>query len=201
MGNLRKLVVSFAVVGTAASISSLGTFASFTSTTSATGQSNSTGTVIVALGTAGTSANRLSVGATNIVPGDTIQRAFNVTNTGTVDFSSITLTTTAPTSSLLNTDVTNGLQYSLDRCTVPWTELAVGSGFTYTCLGTTTSVLTNQPVISSDVSIGSSALTVAGVDRYRVTLTLPAAAGNTFQGLTSVIDYTFTATQRNATDK
>ena len=38
----------------------------------------------------------------------------------------------------------------------------------------------------------------AAANNLRVTLTLPSAAGNTLQGKTSVIDYAFTGTQRDA---
>lgn len=40
------------------------------------------------------------------------------TGTVTTDLASVTLTTTASPSSLLDTDVTNGLQIPIDRCSV-----------------------------------------------------------------------------------
>jgi hypothetical protein len=43
---------------------------------------------------------------------------------------------------------------------------------------------------------GLSALTAAGSDHLRVTLTFPSTAGATFQGLTSTLTYSFTGTQR-----
>jgi len=94
----RKLLVSLAVISAAASIAGLGTFATFTSSTSAS-QSVSSGTVTIALGATGASTNRLTVGASNIAPGDTIQRSVDLIDSGSIDLASITLTTNAtPTS-------------------------------------------------------------------------------------------------------
>jgi hypothetical protein len=42
-------------------------------------------------------------------------------------------------------------------------------------------------------------LTAGGVDRLLVTLSLPAAAGNEFQGLTNSVAITFGGTQANGT--
>lgn len=104
-----KLVVSAALVMVAASVVGIGAFAVFTDTASVS-QATSSGTVTLAgISTNGTN-NRLSIGATNIAAGDTIQRSVNVKNAGTIALAGVSLTTTATTSSLLNTDTTNGLQ-------------------------------------------------------------------------------------------
>jgi predicted ribosomally synthesized peptide with SipW-like signal peptide len=196
-----KLLASFAVLGAAASIAGLGTFATFTSSTSAS-HTISTGSVTIALGAVGP-ANRLTVNATGVAPGDTMQRAFDLSNSGSIDLaSSPTLTTTASPSSLLDTDTTNGLQMVIDKCSVAWTES--GPPYTYTCSGTTSSVLASRAVIGSSIALSNiSDLVTAGggPDHLRLTLTLPSAAGNTFQNLTSTLTYTFNATQRTATNK
>jgi len=135
---LVKIVGSFAVIGAAASIAGLGTFATFTSSTSAS-QAIASGTVSITLGASGP-ANRLSVGASNLVAGDTIQRAVDLVNNGTISadtLSSIQLTTTASPTSALDTDATNGLQMVIDKCSVAWTE--AGPPYTYTCSGSTSS--------------------------------------------------------------
>src|SRR5437660_8481210 len=130
----RKLLLTVAVLGATASIAGLGTFATFTSSTSAS-HTVASGTVVIALGASG-SANRLSVGATGLAPGDTLERAVDVINNGTIDMASVTLATTATASSLLDTDATNGLQMVIDKCSVAWTE--AGPPYTYTCSGTLT---------------------------------------------------------------
>lgn len=196
----QKFLLSLAVLGCAASIAGLGTFAAFTSTTSAS-QSVSSGTVVIALGATGAATNRLTVNATGIVPGDTMQRSFNLANTGSQNLASVSLTTTATTSSLLDTDATDGLQMLIERCSVAWTESGSSPAFTYTCSGTQSTVLATRAVVGSSLSLSNLSVTTAGnTDYLRLTLSLPGTAGNTFQGLSSTIQYSFTGTQRAGTN-
>jgi hypothetical protein len=193
----KALVTGGLVALTAAGVGGAA-FAAFTGTTNAA-QSVASGTVSLAgIGT-NAAGNRLTVGASNIAAGDTIQRAVTVTNTGTIDLANITLTTNATTSSLLNTDTATGLQMTIDRCSVAWTESAVP--YTYTCSGTTSSVLASTPVIGSNLALSNLTLTASAANNLRVTLTLPSAAGNTLQAQSSVINYTFTGTQRAGTNQ
>jgi spore coat-associated protein N len=198
---LKRLVASFAVVGVAAAMAGLGTFATFTSSTSAS-HTISSGTVSIALGATGASTNRLTVGASNVVPGDTIQRAVDLINNGGAsadNLSSILLTTTASPSSLLDTEATNGLQMVIEKCSVPWTEAGTAPAYTYTCSGTTSTVLASRAVIGASMPLsGLASLTTGSTDHLRVMLTLPTAAPNTMQGLTSTITYNFVGTQRVA---
>jgi len=191
-----KLLLSISLVTVAAALVGMGAFAVFTNSATVS-QTNTTGTVTLSpISTNGTN-NRLSVGASGLAAGDTVQRSVDVKNTGSLTLASVTLTTTATTSSLLDTDTTNGLQMVIDKCSVAWTETG-GPPYTYTCGGTTSSVLASAPVIGANLTLSNITLT-AGTDNFvRVTLTLPSAAPNTLQGLTSVIQYAFTATQRAA---
>jgi spore coat-associated protein N len=192
-------LLSLAALGVAGAIAGLGTFASFTSSTSAS-HSVASGTVTLNLGATGASTNRLTVGAAGIAPGDTIQRSFDLTNAGTLDMAAISLTSAATASSLLDTDATNGLQMVIDRCSNPWTE--AGPPYTYACSGTASTTIASRAVIGSNLSMsGLSTLTAGGTDHLRLTLTFPAAAGNTFQNQSSTLQYTFTGTQRAATGK
>ncbi|MHB8465503.1 MAG: TasA family protein [Acidimicrobiales bacterium] len=196
-----KLAVTAGVLGVGGAMAGLGTFATFTSTTSAS-QSVTSGTVVIGLGATGAATNRLTVNATGVVPGDTIQRSFDLTNSGNQSLASVVATTTASPSSLLDTDAVNGLQMVIDKCSTTWTEAGVSPAFTYTCGGTTSSIVASRAVIGSAVNMaGLAALTNGGTDHLRVTLTLPATAGNTFQGLTSTVSYSFLGTQRNATNQ
>ena len=196
-----KILASLAALSAAASVAGLGTFASFTSSTSAS-QTVASGTMTVALGATGASTNRLTVNATGIAPGDTIQRSVDLLNSGSMDFGSITLTTAASPSSLLDTDATNGLQMIIERCSTAWTEAGTAPAYTYTCGGTTQTVLATRAVIGTSLTLNNlGALTAGATDKLRVTLSLPSAAGNTFQGLSSTVTYTFTATQRAGTNK
>ncbi len=201
---LRKIIASVAVLGAAVSIAGLGTFATFTSSTSADQGSLATGSVSIALGAPGP-ANRLTLGASGLLPGDTMQRAVDLVNTGVAgsdDLGSATLTTSAPTSSLLDTDATDGLRLTVDRCSQAWTESGSSPAFTYTCGGTPSTVLAERAVIGSGLALSNLASLAAGeTDYLRVTLALPATAPNTMQGLSSQLTYTFTGTQRTGTSK
>lgn len=193
----RKILASLGLLGAAASVAGLTTYATFTSSDSAS-QSISSGTVQIALGTAGSTDNRLTIATTGIHPGDTMQRAVKLSNTSSATMGSITLTTAATTSSLLDTDGTNGLQMLIEKCTNAWTESGTSPAFTYTCSGTTSTVVASRAIIGSNLTLTGVGLTPGSADYLRVTVTLPSSAGNTFQGLTSVVQYSFTGTQRAA---
>lgn len=208
----KKLLLSLAAVGVAAGIAGLGTFATFTSSTNAS-EAISSGTVSINLGTAGGSANRLTIGASGLVPGDTIQRRVQLTNpSGNQALASITLTTTATPSNVLTTDATNGLQMKIEKCagTLGWHETVNGSVYTYTCdqsspgdnAGARTTVLAQRAIIGSTLSLSNmSALAANSSDDMVVTVSLPSTADNTFQTLSSTVTYTFNATQRNGTSQ
>jgi spore coat-associated protein N len=148
--NRGKILATALAVGGAATVAGLGTFGSFTSTTSASA-SVASGTVQIGLGSAGTAANRLTVAASGLVPGDTVQRAVDLAVNGNQDLSGITLTTTASPSSLLDTDATNGLQMTIDSCAAGWTESGTAPAYTYSC-ARPVSVLASRPVIGSNLS-------------------------------------------------
>ncbi len=208
----KKLLLSLAAVGVAAGIAGLGTFATFTSSTNAS-EAISSGTVSINLGTAGGSANRLTIGASGLVPGDTIQRRVQLTNpSGNQALASITLTTTATPSNVLTTDATNGLQMKIEKCagTLGWHETVNGSVYAYTCdqsspgdnAGARTTVLAQRAIIGSTLSLSNmSALAANSSDDMVVTVSLPSTADNTFQTLSSTVTYTFNATQRNGTSQ
>ena len=208
LSKTQKMLFSVAAVGGAAGLAGLGTFAAFTDTDSGT-QQISSGTIDVNLGT--DADNRLAVVANGLVPGDTVQRRVKLTNAGSEDLASLTLTTTATTSSLLNTDTTQGLQTKIEKCAgnLGWREQGSGPYF-YTCdqaaagdnLGTRTTVLARRPIVGSALALSNiSVLTHGQTDDMVVTADLPATAPNTMQGLSSVIQYSFDATQRSGTNR
>jgi predicted ribosomally synthesized peptide with SipW-like signal peptide len=189
----RKLLLSIAALGAAASIAGFGTFATFTSSTSASHT--------IASGTLSLTApfSRLGTGASPIAAGDTMQRAIDLSYSGSINFGSATLTTNATSSSGLDTDATNGLQISIDKCSQAWTES--GPPYTYTCGGSTSTVLASRALIGSGIALSNLTLTSGATDHLRVTISLPSAAGNTLQNQSSTISYTFTGVQRAATDQ
>jgi spore coat-associated protein N len=189
----RKFLLSLAALGAAASIAGLGTFATFTSSTST---SNT-----IASGTLSLTApfSRLGTGASPIAPGDTMQRAIDLSYSGTISFGSATLTTSASPSSLLDTDASNGLQIAIDKCSQAWTES--GPPYTYTCGGSTSTVLASRALMGSNIALTNLTLTAGSTDHLRVTLTFPSGADNSFQNKSSTLSYTFTGSQRAGTDQ
>ena len=198
---IAKVALSLGAVGGAASIAGLGTFATFTASATGGPQQINSGSVSLTLGATGASTNRLNINASGVAAGDTIQRSVELINNGG-NLSAITLTTSASPSSVLDTDATNGLQMVIDKCSVAWTEAGTSPAYTYTCSGTTTTVLASRAVIGANLSLSNISATTGGVtDHLRVTLTLPSSADNTFQNKTSTISYVFTGTQLAATNR
>lgn len=196
-----KLLASAAILAAAAGVAGMGTYGAFTASTSASAPVSA---ATVNLASGGNS--RLSVAASGAIPGDTVQRAFTLINGGDTDLTGITLTTVASPSSVLDTDSTNGLQLKIESCPVAWTESGTAPAYTYTCAGPTnpqiTSVLASRPVIGGNIALSNlTAVTAARTDYLRVTLTVPASAGNDFQGKNSTIGFTFNAGIRGATSK
>lgn len=199
-----RLLWTLGLLVATASIGALGTWATFT-TSASQSDTVASGTMTIALGATGASTNRLNIAASDIAPGDTIQRSVDLSNSGsTVGLAAITLTTSATTSSLLDTDTTNGLQVKIDKCSAAWTEAGVAPAYTYTCTApaTTSVVLAQRAVIGSNLALSNlSSLTAGSSDHLLVTLSLPSAADNTFQTKSSTISFQFTGTQRAGTDK
>ncbi len=190
-----KVLASAALVAAAAGVAGLGTYGGFSTSTSASSAVTS-GTVNLAVGSGAN--NRLTVAASGAVPGDTIQRAVTLTNGGDQALASVSLTTTASPSSVLDTDATNGLQMKVDGCSVPWTEAGTSPSYTYTCSATTTTVLSTRPVIGVSTLSNANSVVAAKVDYLRVTLSVPTSADNNFQGKNSTIAFNFSAIQRAA---
>ena len=201
----QKVALSAAMFVLAASLIGLGAYASFTATTSGT-QDVTAGTMTVELGGFG-GTNRLSVAATNVAPGDTMQRSVDVKNTGSIGFSAVSLTSTAAPANVLTSNATNGLQLRVDKCSVPWTESGSSPAFTYACSGTTSTVLeggtpgSSVPVLGASRALSNLALAATDVNHLRVTMTFPATADDTYQGLSTTVTYRFDAAQRAATNR
>ncbi|WP_166390510.1 TasA family protein [Nocardioides ochotonae] len=192
--NATKVIASVALLAGAASVAGLGTFGAFTDTTAAD-QKVSTGTVeFDGLKTG------LGVDVAGMVPGDWIERPLTLTRAAnSVDFGTVTLTTTATGDALLTSDVTNGLQLAIDACDVEW---KVNADKSMTCSGTAASPapLVEGAVLGADRTLTgvAAALNKAGKESHlRVTLTLPKAAGNDFRNLSTTVKFDLTATQRD----
>jgi hypothetical protein len=101
--------------------------------------------------------------------------------------------TSAP--NVLTSDAVNGLQLGIKSCSVAWTQGGTAQAPTYTCSGTTTTILSG-PAINNAALSGPAALTAGGTDYLTFTVSLPSTADNTFQGKSAALSLVFTGTQR-----
>ena len=146
-----------------------GTSASFTATT--VNPNNLFGTALLSISNDKPNDGDL-VNIANLVPGDTATRTVTISNSGTSGFTysgSITNLTTT----VLWTDVVKGLQVEVKR---GLTSLYTGA-------------LKNLAIPAS------STIAPAATDTLTFVFSLPAAADNSFQGLTQTFTITYTATQ------
>ncbi len=189
-----KVLASAALVGTAAAVAGMGTYGGWTTTTTPANQAVSVGTVSIALGAAG-APNNLSLPISAILPGDRIERLVTMSNDGTAALNVVTMNITAGSPSALTTDAVNGLQLTVESCSVPWS----GTSAPYTCSGIPTTVQASTPILATDrVLPGLVSITPGKSDNLKFSAVLPASAPGTFQGAASALTFTFTATQRNA---
>jgi hypothetical protein len=187
----KKVLGSLGIVGAAAAVAGMGTFGSFTASTTPTSTTVNSGTLSINLTQQGYA---IPATTNNFLPGDSMTRAVNLVNNGGSPFGSVTLGVTTSAPSLLTTDATNGLQLTVKSCSVPWTQGGTSSAPTYSCSGATGTV-GNGPVIGNTTLAGMNSLNGGGTDYLTFSISLPAAAGNTFQGLSAPLTLTFTGVQ------
>lgn len=192
-----KILASVALVGTAAAVAGMGTYGAFSSSTAANAAVTA-GTVQIAVGAPGAN-NTLSVPVAGVLPGDTVEKLVTLANTGDSDLNTVTLTTDAgATASALTTETVDGLQLTIENCSVAWT----GTAAPYSCTGTKSTVLASSPIIGANRALANlTALTAAKTDHLKVSTTLAKSASNTAQGASSTIGFDFTGTQRTETVK
>ena len=118
------------------------------------------------------------VNIANLVPGDTAQRVVQLTNGGNTGFT-YAGAISATASTLLWTDLTNGLQasvYRCNNCTTPANNVYSGA-------------------LKNMVIPASGTVAAAASDYLTFVFSLPTTAGNTFQTLSQDFTVTYTATQ------
>jgi hypothetical protein len=107
------------------------------------------------------------------------------------------LITHATVSSDLDTNTDDGLQMSIEGCDQAWDEtLTSGVPTGYSCAGSSFSVLLERPVIFAH-DLSSFDLTPGATNYLVVHLRLPETAPDELAGLSSTIELTFRAHQRD----
>jgi spore coat-associated protein N len=194
----KQVLVALLLLAVGSATAVVGTSSTFTDTDTRT-QNSASGTFNIDLSDP-LATSQFSAAVSGMAPGDFADRLVDLTNTGSINLASVAVAVTTPTSSLLDTDATNGLQLEIDKCSVAWTQAS--SGVVAACGGVGgATTLTAMAAISSLKATGPSytasltSLTGGGaVDRLRFHYSLPTASTGT-AGLSSVIVYTVTATQ------
>ena len=183
----RRVAGSVAVLGVAAAVAGLGTYSTFTDSTSPVVTGVGTGVLSLSLQSGGTAATVPFAGGA-MMAGDSVDQALDLVNDGTTAFGSVTMKMTATTSSILDTDTSNGLQLKVQKCSVAWS----GS----TCSGTA-STLYSGPMVVTQALTGAASLNPGGVDHLLLTASMPASAnGSAYQGKQSTLSLVFDGVQR-----
>jgi hypothetical protein len=192
----RKVVGSLAIVGAAAAVAGLGTYGNFTDSTAPLNTTVNTGTLSINVAQPG-GAVAIPVSTSGFVPGDSLTRAVNLVNDGAADLGSVTLSSTlaSGTPNALTMDPANGLQVAVKACSVPWTQGGTAQAPTYTCSGTSRTIMSGPAVGNATLS-GPASLTAGGTDYLTFSVSLPTTADNSFQGLSASLSLVFTGTQR-----
>ena len=218
MTTRRRVLLSLGILAAMATVVSLGSYALFTASAPVPNELFSTGTLSI-----GTSPSSAIATLSNMLPGDTVTGLETLTNTGSEDLTSYQLVTSVtaatPTNpNVLTTDATNGLLMWVQRCSVAYT----GTGSSATCGGTPhdvvgtsaapVAILNTFSLSSNAFCTTNAAVTAAvrtargttcdgnitgGTDFLKVRVSLPSGAGtgNTFQGLSTTLSFTFDGSQ------
>ena len=141
-----------------------------------------------------------------MAPGDTINRFIDVTNGGTLAGASWTLGLADSAATKLTTDAVNGLQVVVKECTGLYVTVTGACSGTETTMATTTANALLSPIA---LTVAGADLLPAAVAHMKFIISLPASSevttngtlpGSTIQGLTSLLTWTITETQRAGTN-
>ncbi len=186
-----KVVASLGVVGATVAIAGLGTFGSFTDSTAPVESDVQTGTLSINLSPAATYAT-VPFSTGRFMPGDRTARAFDIVNDGDVAWDSLTFTSWATSSSLLDRDTVNGLQLTVESCSTAWGV----DGSTYVCGGTVREFYSG-PIVLDQPLAGAASVAPGEVDHLLATVDFPSTAGEELQNQVSQLAFRFTAVQRD----
>lgn len=146
------------------------------------------GTVV--LDWASTTAAPLSLEVGPLRPDQPTQHLVDLNNEGSVTVTQMQLAYTGATSPV--TDPSDGIQMTLEECTVPWSGPAEGS----TCSGTTTTLAGDRPVHGRTDLTGTAAAATGATSHLRFTFRLPDSSPTTAQNTTTTVDFTVLGNQR-----
>jgi hypothetical protein len=192
-----KIVGSIGAIGAAAAIAGLGTFGTFTDSTAPVNTNVDTGVLSIDISNVGAGASVPFDGGL-LVAGDSRTHLIDLVNDGTSPLSAVTLRSNVAQSSILDADPVNGLQLTVESCSVAWDE----SGVTPVCTGTKRSYYTT-PIVTIERPLNATpALAPGAVDHLMLTASLPTGAtGDAYEGATSKLNFVFTGYQRSGSPR
>lgn len=190
---------------------SMNAWATFTATSSVNQGAITAGHMQITIPGAGAT-NRLTLGASGIAPGDTMQRAVDVSisnsnTTGIMTGLKLAISATDGDGLHLGTDASDGLKVWVAACDQAWTEAGGSPAFTYTCGGSQSDVLgtsgspTAVSALSSATALSNVSVTPNATNYLMIKLTFPSTAGDAFQDATTSLTFDFSGTQRAGTDQ
>ena len=186
-----KIVGAISAVGAAVAVAGLGTFGQFTDSTSPVNTQVDSGVTSIDVSSPGGASVPFSGGM--MLAGDSRSALVDLVNDGTTPLSSVTLRSWASASSILDQDAVNGLQLSVESCSVAWTTGAAAP----TCSGTTRSYFTAPIVVTNAPLTATAALAAGATDHLKLTAALPSSAsGDAFEGASSTVNFVFTGAQK-----
>lgn len=195
---IEKVVLSGAALTVAAGIAGVGTYADWSQTRDQD-QVVESGDFQFDLGD---TTSTFSTDITNFVPGDSAQRVIDLVNDGDVDYDKITVASVGTTD--LSDSSVDALHVVIDECSVAWTAGTGTELGTYTCAGSSASLLSSKALDFTETDLGTALAQTSdsdGVTSYlRVTTSLPAGNDDyeTYGDLDETVSYTFKAYQRDA---
>jgi hypothetical protein len=176
----RKLLTSIGTIAAAGGLVSLGIFTEGVDAADVAHRIDSSQPKLLVAG-------KIVAKTVGIAPGDRVERLLELRYGGSTTFRVLTLTVRLKQTSLL-TDPTQGLRLRIDRCSRRWSK---SSGPTkYTCRGRRVVVLREVPVLGR-WKLKRLRLKPRHRGCLRLTLTLPAGAGNALQNQTANLRYRF----------
>ena len=124
-----------------------------------------------------------------LAPGDRAERTLELRYRGR--FAAVVLSLRTRGSSLLRSDPGGGLRLTIERCTKRWAKKPGTSA--YACHGKRWSVLKTVRISDNHkLRLMRLSRRAGRTDHLRLTVSLPASAGNTLQGQTARVVYRFT---------
>jgi hypothetical protein len=185
-------------------------WAAFAGTATVSQSASSAGDLKLTIPASGAS-NRMSIDVSDLYPGVSRYRVIDLTIAGSLDYADLYMMdhcSSQSCGSLITNTGNKGIQLTVDRCSVAWTEAGSSPDYTYSCGGTQANVLASDNLLAfltdpaeKDFITANMLLTAGSVNHLRFTFTLPTTALAAMQSQTGTMQFTFEGDVRAATTR